>query len=132
MNKVIVTSGKRKTAIAKAVLKEGKGKVTVNKVPVNLYEPELYRLRIMEPLIIAGETAEKVDIAVTVNGGGPMGQADSARLAVARALTEYAPKLKPVFMDYDRLLLVADVRFKETHKPNRHGAARGKKQKSYR
>ena len=130
--KIIVTSGRRKSAIAKATLKEGKGKVRVNKVPVEEYEPRFYRLRMQEPLMLADETVGKVDIEVTVTGGGSMGQADAVRLAIARALTEYSPKLKSVFLDYDRQLLVADVRYKETHKPNRHGGARAKKQKSYR
>jgi len=130
--KIIVTSGKRKSAVARATLKEGKGKIKINRIPVNLYEPRFYKLRIQEPLILAEDIIDKVDISVSVKGGGPMGQADAVRLAIARALSEYSPKLKPVFLNYDRLLLVADVRFKETHKPNRHGGARAKKQKSYR
>jgi small subunit ribosomal protein S9 len=130
--KIIATSGRRKSAIAKATLKEGKGKVRINKIPVEEYEPKFYRLRIQEPLMLADEVVGKVDIEVTVSGGGSMGQADAVRLAIARALAEHSPKLKQIFLDYDRQLLVADVRYKETHKPNRHGAARSKKQKSYR
>jgi small subunit ribosomal protein S9 len=130
--KIIIKSGKRKTAIAKATLKEGKGKVRINKIPVEEYEPKFYKLRMQEPLMLADEVVGKVDMEVTVSGGGLMGQADAARLAIARALSEYSPKLKQVFLNYDRQLLVADVRFKETHKPNRHGGARAKKQKSYR
>jgi small subunit ribosomal protein S9 len=130
--KVIVKSGKRKTAIAKATLKEGSGKIRVNHIPVEQYEPRFYRLRLQEPLMLADDVIGKVDMEVTVSGGGSMGQADAARLAIARALSEYSPKLKQIFLNYDRQLLVADVRYKETHKPNRHGGARGKKQKSYR
>jgi len=130
--KVIVKSGKRKTAIATATLKEGVGKVFINRVPVELYEPRFYRLRLQEPLMLADDIMNKVDIEVTVRGGGPMGQADATRLAIARAIVEHSPKMKQVFLNYDRQLLVADVRFKEQHKPNRHGAARSKKQKSYR
>ena len=130
--KIIVTSGKRKTAVAKATIKEGKGKVRVNNVPIEVYQPELYRLRIQEPLILAGDAVGKLDIDVLVSGGGQMAQADAARLAIARGLSEHTPKLKKVFLDYDRQLLVADVRRKETSKPNRHGSARSKKQKSYR
>jgi len=51
---------------------------------------------------------------------------------IARALVEHTPSLKSVFLDYDRNLLVADVRLKEPVKPNKHGSARSKKQKSYR
>jgi len=130
--KVIVTSGKRKTAVARAVLKEGKGKVKLNGVPLDLHTPYLYQMRLQEPLILAEDYKNKVDISITVKGGGVMSQADAARIAVAKALSEYAPKLKTVFMGYDRQLLVADVRLKETSKPNRHGKARAKKQKSYR
>ncbi len=130
--KIIVKSGKRKTAIAKATLKEGVGRVRINSIPVELYQPKSYRLRIQEPLMLGGEILNKVDINVIVRGGGPMGQADAARLAIARAMAEYSSKLRNVFLNYDRQLIVADVRFKEQHKPNRHGAARSKKQKSYR
>ena len=55
------TSGKRKTAIARASVKEGTGKVTVNKIPIELYTPELARLKIQEPLGLAGDKASKVD-----------------------------------------------------------------------
>ena len=130
--KAIVKSGKRKTAIAKATVKEGVGKVLINRVHVELYEPRFYRLRLQEPLMLAEDIMNKIDIDVTVRGGGPMGQADATRLAIARAIVEHSPKMKQVFLNYDRQLLVADVRFKEQHKPNRHGAARSKKQKSYR
>lgn len=130
--KIIVASGKRKTAIAKATLKEGTGKVKINRVPVAIYEPRFYRLRIQEPLVLADEVISKVDIDIKVTGGGPMSQADAARLAIARALAEHSAKLKQVFLNYDRQLIVADVRLKEQHKPNTHGAARSKKQKSYR
>lgn len=130
--KSIVASGKRKTAVAKATLKDGTGKVKVNRVPIDMYEPRFYRLRIQEPLFLADEVISKVDISVKVTGGGAMSQADAARLAIARALAEHSAKLKQAFLNYDRQLIVADVRLKETHKPNKHGAARSKKQKSYR
>jgi small subunit ribosomal protein S9 len=132
LNKSIHKSGKRKTAIARATLKEGKGSVRINNLLLDNYEPAVYKLRIMEPLIIADEVAGKVDIDVAVSGGGIKSRADAIRLAIAKALLDFSPKLKDAFLEYDRQLLVADVRFKETHKPNRHGTARGKKQKSYR
>jgi len=131
-SKTIITSGKRKTAVAKATLNPGTGKIKVNKVALNLYEPKVYKLRIEEPLILAGDARAKVDIDVAIRGGGAMSQSDAARTAIAKALVEFNPKLKPIFVEYDRHLLVSDVRFKETHKPNRHGTARSKKQKSYR
>lgn len=129
---VILTSGKRKSARATATLAKGSGKVTVNKVPVDLLEQEMYSLRIQEPLILAGNKTAKVDIHVTTEGGGVAGQADAARLAIAKALVEHDEKLEDTFLDYDRTLLVADVRRKEPKKPNRQGSARSKRQKSYR
>ena len=125
-------SGKRKTAIARASLKKGEGKVKINNIPLSLYKPDMYRMRIEEPLLLAEEISKKVDISVNVHGGGIMGQSDAARTAIAKALAEHSPKLKEIFQGYDRNLLVADVRLKEGAKPNKHGSARSKKQKSYR
>jgi small subunit ribosomal protein S9 len=85
-----------------------------------------------EPLFFAEDTYPKVDIDVDVQGGGVVSQAEAARLAIARALTIYNPKLKKTFLDYDRTLLVADVRQREPRKPNTGGKARKKTQKSYR
>lgn len=130
--KVIHTSGKRKTAVARATLKEGKGVVRINSTLLDVYEPKMSRDKLMEPLILAGEGASKVDISVKTSGGGLASQAEAARLAISRALSQYDNSLEPIFLKYDRHLLVADVRRKETHKPNRHGKARAKRQKSYR
>ncbi len=130
--KTINTSGKRKRSIARATLYEGKGIVKVNNKVLNVIEPKMARLKLQEPLILAGDIVNKVDIKVNVNGGGFMSQADAARVAICRALAEFAPNLKKVFLDYDRNLLVADTRRKEMAKPNRHGKARAKRQKSYR
>lgn len=130
--KVIHASGKRKTAIARATLKQGSGKVRINKELIDSFSNKMTKLKIQEPLILSEDKANKVDINVNVNGGGLISQAEAARLAIARALSKFDKKLEKVFLDYDRHLLVADVRRKETHKPNRHGKARGKKQKSYR
>ncbi len=130
--KVINTSGKRKRSIARATLKKGSGKVKVNNKPIDVIEPRMARLKIEEALILAGDTAKKVDINVNVEGGGFMSQADAVRVAICRALSEFSSSLKKVFLDYDRNLLVADTRRKEMSKPNRHGRARAKRQKSYR
>jgi len=132
MSKIVHTSGKRKTAVARATLKAGKGKVKINNFDLATFQPEIYRLRIGEPLLLAEETAKKVDIHVKVFGGGVSSQAEAIRLSIARALVIFNPKLEPVFDEYDRHLLVADIRRKESSKPNRHGQARAKRQKSYR
>ena len=129
--KVIHQSGTRKSAVARATIKPDKGKIKVNGLLLDNYSDEMSRLRILEPLVLAGDLIKKVDISVRVNGGGVNGQADAIRLAIARALVEHDKKLKKVFDDYDRLLLVADVRRKEACKPNM-SKARAKRQKSYR
>ena len=131
--KPINTSGKRKTAVARATLREGKGRIRINSALLDNYQPEMQQLRIREPLIIAGShVIGKVDIDVNVFGGGFASQSEAVRLAIARALSIYDSKLEDVFEDYDRQLIVADVRRKESAKPNSHGAARAKRQKSYR
>jgi len=130
--KTINTHGKRKRAVARAVLKPGKGMIKINNVVLDNYKPKIYRLRIREPLLLAGEIANQVDIKINVIGGGISSQTDATRLAIAKALVEYSPRLKKVFLDYDRQLLVADVRRKEGSKPGRHGQARARRQKSYR
>lgn len=132
--KIIITTGKRKRAVARAVVKPGTGNVRINNVDLSVFQPKSSRLKLGEPLIIAGEIANKVDIVVKVKGGGLSGQTDAARLAMARGLLESTKdkKLEKAFLDYDRHLLVADVRQKEVRKPNRHGKARAKTQKSYR
>lgn len=133
MVKLIHVSGKRKRAIARATLKEGKGTVRVNNLLLDHYQPKMARMKIMEPLLLAGEdVVSKVNISIDVKGGGMMSQTEASRLAVARALVQFDKKLKQPFESYDRHLLIADVRRKESAKPGRHGQARAKRQKSYR
>jgi len=131
--KVLVTSGKRKTAIARATFRPGRGRVLINKVPIELYQPEIARWKIMEPLLLAGDRVKKVDIEVSVRGGGFMGQADAARMAIARGLVAWFKdeELKKVFLDYDRSMLAGDPRRTE---PKKFGgpSARRRFQKSYR
>jgi small subunit ribosomal protein S9 len=130
----IIASGKRKSAIARAVLKEGKGIVKINHKLLDTLQPELLRMKIREPLLLASAIVPHIDINVTVNGGGIASQADAVRLAIAKALVAFTKdaSLESTFEEYDRHLLVADVRRKETRKPNTNSKARAKKQKSYR
>lgn len=132
--KNVHASGKRKMAIARATLTQGTGIVRINNMPVDLVEPKMSRLKIKEPLILAEDVANKVNINVNVIGGGMTSQAEASRLAIAKALVSFSKsdKLRQSFLEYDRNLLVADVRRKEAAKPNRHGQARSKVQKSYR
>ncbi len=127
--KKIITSGKRKRAIARAVLIEGSGKVMINEKPhtnLQLFD----KLKIEEPLRIAQEILGKLkfDVNITVKGGGEKGQLEASRLALARAIVEFSKskKLVEAFTSYDRALLVADVRRKETYKP---GDSKARKQR---
>jgi small subunit ribosomal protein S9 len=131
--KIVNSSGKRKTAIARASIKKGKGLVRINKIPVELFEPEIARWKILEALKIADTHVNSVDIDVTVNGGGFMSQASAVRTAIARGMVEFTgnPNLKLSFLDHDRSLLVSDSRRKEPKKPLGRGA-RKRRQKSYR
>jgi small subunit ribosomal protein S9 len=131
--KVVNTSGKRKTAVARATVQKGTGLVRINSKPVELYEPEIARWKILEPLNIASNHVSKVNIDVSVEGGGFMSQASAARTAIAKGLVEFTgdPSLKIAFLDHDRSLLVSDSRRKEPKKPLGRGA-RKKRQKSYR
>lgn len=131
--KVITSSGKKKTAIARATVKKGTGRVRINKKPLEIFDPEFARLKIVEAVMLAGEIAEGVDIDVVVSGGGIIGQASAARTAIARGIVDWTSdaNLRDAYMAYDRNLLVNDSRQKETKKFGGPGA-RAKYQKSYR
>jgi small subunit ribosomal protein S9 len=132
--KVLVVSGKRKTAVARAIVKPGVGRVRINMVPVEIFEPEIAREKIMEPLLQAGEDVwTQMDMDVKTSGGGYMGQAEAARMAVANALLKWTKSshLRTVFTEYDRTMIAGDSRRKEPKKFGGPGA-RAKAQKSYR
>ncbi len=132
--RVVIAVGKKKTAIAKAVIRPGIGRVRVNGVPIEIWPIEMARMRMMEPLLLAGrELISKVDIEVTVRGGGFMGQATAVRMAIARGLVEYFQnaKLLELYMMYDPSMIKGDPRRTEPKKPGlKH--ARSKRQKAYR
>ncbi|WP_266076779.1 30S ribosomal protein S9 [Haladaptatus caseinilyticus] len=127
------TSGKKKTAIARATVTEGEGRVRINSKPVELVEPEMARLKMLEPFRIADDEREDVDVDVDVSGGGITGQADAVRTAIARGLVQHMndAELRDAFMEFDRSLLVNDVRQSEPKKWGGPGA-RARYQKSYR
>ncbi len=133
MVKAVVQSGKRKSSIARAVARKGKGVVRINSIRLDTYQSEIIRNLIAEPVEMAGKRMDKIDINVSVEGGGPMSQAEAVRTAIAKAITSYTDddELKNMFMTYDRTLLVNDTRRKEPKKPLGRGA-RKKRQKSYR
>jgi small subunit ribosomal protein S9 len=132
--KVLVVSGKRKTAVARAVVKPGVGRVRINLIPVEIFEPEIAREKIMEPLLQAGgDVWKQLDMDVKTSGGGYMGQAEAARMTVANALLKWTKSshLRTVFTEYDRTMIAGDSRRKEPKKFGGPGA-RAKVQKSYR
>ncbi len=116
----IVVSGKRKTSVARAVLSEGDGKITINKKDYKNLQM-FDKLKIEEPLRIAENILGKIkfDVAINVKGGGEKGQIEAARLSLAKAISDFAKskELTNAFLDYDRNMLIADVRRKETCKP---------------
>jgi len=132
--KSIHTSGKRKHAIARATLNNGTGLVKINNQLLDSYSNNLARLKILEPIKLAGDVPKKINIKVKVSGGGFQSQAEAIRLAIAKGLVEYtkSDKLKSIFLEYDRHLLVADTRRNEPCKPNDSGKPRRKRAKSYR
>jgi small subunit ribosomal protein S9 len=132
--KIITTSGKRKTATARAVVKKGTGVVRVNKKPLAILEPEIVQLKISEPVLIAGnDIIGSINIDVDVKGGGIMGQAEAVRCAIARGIITYTNDmtLREAYLSHDRNMLVNDIRLKESKKYGGRGA-RAKFQKSYR
>ena len=132
--KVLVLSGKRKTAIARATVRLGKGRIRINNVPLEIFEPKLARDKILEPLFLVDEKVWKeVDINVKVSGGGFMGQAEAARMAIAKGLLKWtkSTRLRTTLRDYDRTMIAGDPRRSEPKKFGGPGA-RARDQKSYR
>lgn len=132
--KVMVLSGKRKTAIARATVRVGKGRIRVNNVPLEIFEPQLARDKILEPLLLVDQKVwNEVDINVKVSGGGVMGQAEAVRMAIAKGLLKWtkSTRLRTTFRDYDRTMIAGDPRRSEPKKFGGPGA-RARDQKSYR
>jgi len=134
MIKKIITSGKRKTSIAKAILIEGSGKININKKDyktLHLFD----RLKLEEPIKIAEKILGKMnfDVLLVVKGGGEKSQIDAARVALSKAIVKFSDskELMNAFLNYDRNLLIADVRRKEAYKPG-DSRARAKRQSSKR
>ncbi len=132
--KKIIVSGKRKTAVARAEITEGSGKVKINGKGIETLTM-FDKLKIDEPLRISEKILGKnnFNVEIKTNGGGEKGQIEAARLALARAIIEFtkSKELTAAFMNYDRNLLIADVRRKEAYKPG-DSKARAKRQSSKR
>ena len=132
--KKIIASGKRKTSIAKSTIKEGTGKIIINNQDFKNLQ-FFDKLKIEEPLKIAEGIIHNLnfDVFIEVRGGGEKSQIDASRLALAKAIIEFSKskELEKAFLNYDRTLLVADIRKKEACKPG-DSKARKKRQTSYR
>ena len=139
--KIVYTHGKKKNAIANAVVQPGKGSITVNRIPLSNVEPKTLRIRLFEPILLTGvQHFKDLKIRVRVTGGGPTAQLYAARMAISKGLVAWKQKyidedekteIRRTFLSYDRSLLVADQRRRE---PKKYGGpgARARYQKSYR
>ncbi len=134
MSDKIITSGKRKTSIARATIFKGTGKININGKDYKNFQM-FDRLKIEEPLRIAQEVLGELnfDVDISVRGGGEKSQIEASRLALARGIITFTKnkELEKAFSDYDRNLLVADVRRKEAYKPG-DSKARSMRQSSKR
>jgi len=131
--RILLVSGKRKTAIARAIVKTGTGNAIINGIPLLVYAPEIAKIKMSEPLVLSGERGKSVDFNVKVAGGGFMGQAEAARMAIAKGLIAWtrSSELRKSMINYDRTMLAGDPRRKEPKKFGGPGARR-REQKSYR
>ena len=125
--------GARKTSRATAAVILGKGRIRINGVPLEVWQPEVARLHMMAPVAIVGELREKFDVDVNVSGGGFMSQADAAAMALARAFLDQqkGAALREKMAAYNKYLLAGDPRQTEPKKFGGPGARR-RRQKSYR
>jgi small subunit ribosomal protein S9 len=109
--------GKRKRAVARVRVEKGEKKLIINHKDIENF-PKVAQLRILEPLLIAEDDGFTIN--ANVRGGGIMGQAEAVAQGTAIGLVKLkGEKLKEKFMDYDRNLLIPDVRRTEPHKPSR-------------
>jgi len=128
----MIVKAKKKNAIARAVIRKGKGTIKINGMNIHAYARGYVKELLLEPVRLAGEVVKEFNIDINVKGSGFMSQAVAVRSCIAKALVKAkGKKLKDTFVAYDRTLLVDDVRRVESKKPLGR-KARKKKQKSKR
>lgn len=137
MAKYVHKAGKRKMAVARATIKKGKGRVLINSKPLEAHQPEIARLKIEESLLGVSDYVDlsKIDVKVSVRGGGIMGQADAIASSIARGLVKWkgGDEILNAYLSYNRILIAGDHRQTEPHKPSQSSKGpRHKRQKSYR
>ncbi len=130
---IVQSTGKRKTATARAITKNGTGKYRINGLPIELYPVAMLREKLMEPILLIGERAAAIDVEITVTGGGLTGQVDASRTAMAKGIVKLLndETVDEIYRQYDRTIMVNDIRRKLPKKPMGRGA-RARRQKSYR
>lgn len=135
-DKVFLTSGKRRTAVARARFIKSKENpiIRINGVPIDNIQPKFARIKMMEPLILLkNHYKNDLNVKIKVTGGGVVSQADAVRIALARGLLKFLGlnEVRQIFDDYDRTMISGDVRRTESKKYGGRGA-RARYQKSYR
>ena len=109
------TIGRRKAAVARVYLNDGKGKITINHKDYKEYFPKETLQYVVEQPIKIAEVEGKYDIKANLDGGGFKGQAEALRLAIARALIKIDPDIKPLLKSHG--LVTRDPREVERKKP---------------
>lgn len=137
----VQTFGKKKHATAVALVTKGNGSIRVNGVPLQLVEPAILRVKVLEPVLLLGaRNFNQINMRIQVKGGGYTSQIYAIRQAIAKGIVAFYQKyvdeaarrqIKDMLLEYDRSLLVADPRRCE---PKKYGgpSARSRRQKSYR
>ena len=112
---VINKLGRRKSSVARIYLKNGKGKITINKRDhKDYFTTDVLQYKIFQPFELTG-TKGKYDATISVNGGGTTGQVEAIRLAISRALVELNSDYKPLLKAEG--LMTRDPRMVERKKP---------------
>ena len=109
--------GRRKAAVARVIVKEGNGAITINKRPLEVYFPSSILQYVVKQPLTKLEVAEKYDIVAHLDGGGYKGQAEALRLAIARALVKINPEDKATLRKEG--FMTRDAREVERKKPGR-------------
>ena len=119
---VVNTVGRRKAAVARVYVKPGKGQITINRKALEVYFPlNILQYEVKQPLMVT-ETLENYDVDINLDGGGIKGQAEAARMGIARALCQIDAELRPVLKKNG--FLTRDPREVERKKPGQPGARR--------
>ena len=119
---VVNTVGRRKAAVARVFVKPGTGKITVNHKELEVYFPlHILQYEVKQPLMVTN-TLENYDVMINLVGGGIKGQAEAARMGIARALCEINAEYRPILKKNG--FLTRDAREVERKKPGQPGARR--------